>query len=175
MSGFTEQWFPPESQQRLAELVESVAGVDGAIIEIGSWEGRSTVAMANAAHPRQIHAVDTWLGSPGEVSSGLAAERDVHAQFCANINTMTNGNVVVHRMGWRDFAVDFDEPIALLFIDAEHTYREVHDTIRWGWPLISAGGVICGDDAHHPPVRQAVLDVLTDAKHIATMWSVIKP
>jgi predicted O-methyltransferase YrrM len=174
--GFTEEWFPEQSQARLAELAESVADVPGAIIEIGSWEGRSTIALANAVHPRTVNAVDTWLGSPGEVSSQLAAERDVFAQFKANVYEWTAGNVLAHRMGWRDFVNGGRfSPVAFVFIDAEHTYDEVRDTIAAFVPLMSPGGVICGDDAHHPPVRQAALEAFPDAQHVATLWSAVMP
>ena len=146
--GFNEQWFGQQSQERLAELVGLIDDVPGLIIEIGSWEGRSTIALANAAHPRTVHAVDTWQGSPGEVSSALAAERDVHGQFWANVAEWTDGNVTGHRMGWRDFVLDgWVTNVAFLFIDAEHTYREVADTIDVFLPLMVQGGVICGDDA----------------------------
>lgn len=172
--GFTEQWFPEQSQTRLAELADRVSDVDGTIIEIGSWEGRSTIALANAVHPRTVHAVDTWLGSPGEISSQLAAERDVFAQFHTNIDAYTDGNVIAHRIAWRDFVrADWVAPVAFVFIDAEHTYREVRDTIAAFMPLMSPGGVICGDDAHHPPVRQAALEAFPDADHVATLWSAV--
>lgn len=175
--GFTEEWFCPESCTHLADLARSVSEVPGLIVEIGSWEGRSTVALANAVNPRVVHAVDTWQGSPGEISADLAAERDVHAQFLVNIDTLTAGNVEAHECDWRDYMQQITEPIALVFIDAEHTYREVYDTITAFLPLMSRGGVICGDDVLHPPVNAAVgagLDPYL-VNVYASMWSWRKP
>jgi hypothetical protein len=74
---FQEEWFPHESCLALGSLVRSVRHLDGTMIEVGCWEGRSTCALANAAHPDIVHAVDTWSGSPGEISAQLAASRDV--------------------------------------------------------------------------------------------------
>jgi hypothetical protein len=178
LPGFTEDWFGRASCDVLAGLVRSVADVEGLIVEIGSWEGRSTIAMANAT-TRQIQAVDTWQGSPGEISADLAAKRDVFAKFQANILHSTKGNVYPNRMGWRQFFNDMRNagpfvkpPVALLFIDAEHTYQEVHDTVLAFLPYMAPGSVICGDDAHHPPIKQALDDLfgLATVEADATLW-----
>lgn len=170
---FREEWFGTHSQQALVQLYERVADLTGAVVEVGCWEGRSTVALANACHPETLHAVDTWRGSPGEISAKLAEERDVHATFLDNIAELTNGNVTPHRMGWRDyFALNHCQstPIKFLHIDAEHSYEEVRDNITAALSLMVRGGIICGDDNHHPPVQQAVVDTLGDAGVMATLW-----
>ena len=167
---FHEEWFGSASQEALADLFDRVAVLDGDIVEIGSWEGRSTIVLARAAAPAVVHAVDTWRGSPGEISAVLAGERDVYATFLANIDKATVGNVEVHRCDWRRYLADRRTPVRFMFIDAEHSYREVADNIATALPLLTPGGIICGDDVHHPPVRQAVLDLLPDAQVIATLW-----
>lgn len=170
VAAFHEEWFPAESQAVLAELVRSVERVPGMLVEFGSWEGRSTCAVANAAYPRTVLAVDTWQGSPGEISSKLASMRDVFGQFQANVRQWTKGNVVPYVSGWRDFWEHEKGRTALAFIDAEHTYREVHDNIEAVLPYIASGGVLCGDDAHHPPVREAVDELLPGWQQNATLW-----
>lgn len=173
---FREDWFGTHSQNALAHLAGRVADLTGDIIEVGCWEGRSTVALANAVHPETVHAVDTWEGSPGEISADLAADRDVHAQFLANVAELTAGNVEAHRMGWRDFFAGQTRPVKFLHIDAEHTYTEVRDNIEAARPLVVSGGIICGDDNHHPPVAQAVLDTLgPTTKVVATLWYRVLP
>ena len=176
---FTEEWFNEASQDVLARLVKSVADVDGLIVEIGSWEGRSTIAMANAAYPRKVHACDTWEGSPGEESADLAATpgRDVHSTWADNIRGWTRRNVVEHRMGWRDYVPTIDEPIALVFIDAEHSYREVFDNLEAVLPLLAENAIVCGDDNHHPPVRQAISELLDPNEVMleASLWWWTKP
>jgi predicted O-methyltransferase YrrM len=169
---FTEDWFGQPSCDALARLVERVANVPGKIIEIGAWEGRSTIALANAAYPRTVDSVDTWAGSPGEISADLAADRDVFATWLANVDAATKANVVAHRMGWREFLPTVNEPIALAFIDAEHTYREVYDNIVALLPKMAPGGIICGDDVHHPPVQQALAELFDPTKVMvdATVW-----
>ena len=169
---FGEEWFCQQSQDVLADLGRSVKDVDGLIIEIGSWTGRSTCALANAVYPRVVHAVDTWAGSPGEISSELASQRDVFAQWSANVAAFTKGNVVAHRMGWREYIPQIDQPVALVFIDAEHTEVEVRENIQAVLPLVAPSGVICGDDVHHAPVRAGVAAMLKvrEVNVGATLW-----
>jgi len=170
VAGFHEEWFGEASQRALAGLVRGVERVPGLLVEFGSWEGRSTCAMANAAHPRTVCAVDTWAGSPGEISASLASRRDVFAQWQANVTQWTKGNVTPYVMGWREFMESEAGPIALAFIDAEHTYVEVRDNITAVLEHIQPGGVICGDDAHHPPVMEAVRELLAPVEMAASLW-----
>ncbi len=175
---FTEEWFDSTSQDRLATLARSVDALAGIVVEIGSWEGRSTCVLANAIRPRPVIAVDTWNGSPGEISAELAAQRDVYGQFITNVKTLTGGNVIPVRKGWREFVPTITDPVALCFIDAEHTYEEVRDNIVAILPLMAPGGVICGDDAGHPPVREAVLELLHPNEDVlvqGNVWSYIVP
>ena len=172
LAQFHEEWFCELSQQVLADLGREAPA--GEVVEIGSWEGRSSVALANAIHPRMLHCVDTWAGSPGEVSEVLAAERDVFAQFEANIAAWTDGNVEVHRCDWREW---FPESCALVFIDATHTRAEVRDAIAAYLPLMVSGGIVCGDDMGDREVRAGVCDVLPLAEVSAhgSLWIWRKP
>lgn len=166
---FTEDWFPHESRLALDNLARRVQCLNGDLVEIGSWEGRSTLVLAEATAPRVVHAVDTWEGSPGEVSADLARERDVYTRFVTN--TVGHPNIVAHRTGWRDYFAADAGPLRFVFIDAEHTYREVWDTIETVLPRMVRGGIICGDDMHHPPVWQAVSEWFgRSTPTLATLW-----
>jgi len=174
---FTEEWFGPGSCLDLAGLVEDVEDVPGLIIEIGSWEGRSTIAIANACRPRVVHAVDTWKGSAGEPSEVLAARRDVFATWQANITEQTAGNVQAHRCDWRFYLESLnraDPPtVAFVFIDAEHDFQSVYDCIAAVRPFMAEGGIICGDDIHHPPVISAVFESFPDEpiQQLGPIWA----
>jgi predicted O-methyltransferase YrrM len=168
---FTEDWFGEASQQALARLARGTDGVPGVVVEVGCWEGRSTIALANTVAPDWVYAIDTWQGSDGEISAELAAERDVFATFTENVREGTSGNVAPMKMDWRHWFDRNRQRIRFLHIDAEHSYREVHDNIVAALPWLSPGAIICGDDAHHPPVIQAVQDVLgPNFNMTATLW-----
>jgi len=167
---FTEEWFCQQSQDALGELAALTAPLNGAVVEVGCWEGRSTATLANAVHPSTVLAVDHWQGSPGEISEGLAADRDVYSTFRYNIETLTKGNVVTYKMGWEQFFADHGLPIRFLHIDAEHSYENVKGNLEAALPHMIPGSILCGDDAHHPPVMQAVTEVLGDPGRVATLW-----
>lgn len=170
MAEFNEAWFSIQSQKALTRLARLTRGLEGRVIEVGCWEGRSTCALSHAVWPDNVEAVDTWNGSPGEISAALAADRDVFATFTANIAELTRGNVTFHRMGWRDYFAADTSPVRFCHIDAEHTYTEVFDNISAVLPLLVPGGVICGDDALHPPVIAAVRDALPEVHLEASLW-----
>ena len=152
---FTENWFTDASCATLAGLVEMVEHVPGRVVELGSWEGRSTLAIAGATD-RPIHAVDHWQGAASDTyQRGQVADgRDVYARWLANVAEHTH--VTGWRMDWRAYCARFDSPVALVFIDADHTYDEVTAQIDAFRPLMSPGGIICGDDYPMRPVTRAV-------------------
>ena len=168
---FHEDWFPGAACENLAALARQVVDLPGRIVEIGSWEGKSTIALANAVRPAEVHAVDTWNGSPGEPSAALAAQRDVYSTFTDNVTAWTCGNVTPFRMDWRDYFAADQSPCRFVFIDAEHTYEQVKATLDVVVPLMVPGGVICGDDVHHEPVMRAVVERFgPDVPWIANLW-----
>lgn len=165
---FVENWFSDEAQQVIAELVEEAPA--GLLLEVGAWEGRSTVALANAAHPRVLHTVDTWAGADSDSTGQLAAERDIYAAWAANVSELTAGNVVAHRQDWRDFFAELDEDVAFCFIDAEHTYDEVADNLHALLEHLAPGAIICGDDIPIEAVADAVSDVLGEYESVDRVW-----
>ena len=182
---FTERWYHDEQAALLARIAGFIKGrqLDGAFIEIGSWEGKSTIAIANACHPRTLHAVDHWLGNLDEsadhVSVMAARQRDVFATFQANMAAHTRGNVVPHRQDWREFMKTWQEPIAFCHIDASHDYVSVRDNLAAILPLMVRGGVVCGDDwlsaniNRHDlqgGVQRAVMELLPGAQSQGNLW-----
>ena len=154
---FVENWFTEPSCETLASLVRKVEGVPGRIVELGSWEGRSTLAIANACY-RTVHAVDTWEGAPSDkYQREQVKTRDVFAQWSANLAEYEC--VTPYRMDWLAYAQLDLGPVALVFIDADHTYAEVCAQIDAFRPLMSPGGIICGDDYPMRPVWRACHDV----------------
>lgn len=147
---FHEDWYPPEQLLRLSGLCESVRALRGAVLEIGCWEGRSTVAMAHACHPETVWAIDTWRGNedehPSHVSVQLAGRRDVHRQFLQNIAELTGGNVRAVRQDCHAFLKTWREPVRLAHLDASHDYDSVRRTLEALLPWTVPGGVLCGGD-----------------------------
>lgn len=171
---FVENWFTDASCSALAGLVREVAEIPGRIVELGSWEGRSTIAIANAAPSRTIHAVDHWQGAASDTyQREQVTKRDVWEAWNANMVAATPGNVKPFRMDWRVYHQAHDGQVALVFIDADHTYEEVTAQIKAFRPLMSPGGIICGDDYPMAPVAKAVRRQLGNVHVNGRVWSYV--
>lgn len=169
MPEFTTNWYSEENLSKLAELASATWGLPGVVIEVGCWEGRSSIAIANAVWPELLICIDTWEGS---IPDGYTAQDDVHQRFINNMCEMTAGNFVDAYMSWEEFEWGEVSSIKFIHIDAEHTYEAVKGNIEVVLPKMASGGIICGDDFFHAPVKQAVRDCLPGAvAHSAALWS----
>src|SRR2546425_9597933 len=75
---FHENWFPAKKAAATLAATE-LAPPEGDCIEVGCWEGRSTVLLANALYPRTLHVIDHFEGDltdPGSMVTTKARERD---------------------------------------------------------------------------------------------------
>ena len=135
------------------------------IIEIGSWKGRSTKALA---HPGAVvWAVDTWQGVPDdptqhklyrdtpgawdEFRTNLAAEIDDGRVVPMKMDRLKALNILERRYG---------PTFGMIFIDADHRYEAVCEDIHAALPLIHRGGILCGHDYHWEGPRRAVQELL---------------
>jgi hypothetical protein len=119
-------------------------------MEIGSWEGRSTIHLARLLHPRILLAVDTWDGSyaegPNHVTVVEAKRRDVFGTFCSNLLAAGVGNVVPIRMNCFRFLEVFKGLVSFCHVDAAHDYDSVKRTLEALKQRMTSGAVFCGDD-----------------------------
>ncbi len=130
------------------------------IVEIGSWHGRSTRAIADNTRGN-VTAVDWWEGSP-ELK---ALKADHHAQFLSNMAGLDNVyDCQAKSVEAAALMAEAGEKFDMIFIDADHSYEEAKaDILAWK-PLLAEGGLLCGHDWHHGPVKQAVREVLGEPK-----------
>lgn len=122
--------------------------VDGPVLELGSFEGRSTGVFALAG--RHVHAVDAWSANVSDVSAfsrsgepaSFAADR-----FASNLRKMGIENMVtVHRGLTGEVGRAWKAPGAILFVDAGHTYEDVRQDIEVWAPHVLPGGLILMHD-----------------------------
>lgn len=143
----------------LAWLEQKAAGKD-LVIEIGSWRGRSSVALAAA---RKLVCIDTFIDMPAETGSGI----DLLPDFLDAIGSDSD-----HVSAVRGDVADADFVEALehqyggeadmVFIDASHDEASVRRDIRTGMRLVKRGGIIAGHDLSPawPGVVAAVVDLV---------------
>jgi predicted O-methyltransferase YrrM len=166
---FHEDWMHPEQSTALAWLAGGAP--DGAALEIGAWEGASTIAIARGLRDRVLHVVDTWAGNEDEGASHpsvMAAQaRDVEAQFQRNVRAF-GLTVEAHRMDWRDYALP--EGIAFAHLDAAHDETSVRAQLTALLPRLVPGAVLVGDDYYATGVEAAVKDLLPGFATNDRMW-----
>jgi predicted O-methyltransferase YrrM len=184
---FNENWYSETQINDLIELVKKVKHIDGNIIEIGCWEGKSTISLANACYPETIICNDTWLGNTEEsvctgithVTEIILKERDVYSIFIDNMDNHTNKNYTVIKEDCLVWLEKFEGFIKFIHIDASHEYESVYKTIQLVLPKMVKGGIICGDDYLtaninrtdlHGGVERAVNELLPGHKNINNLW-----
>ena len=144
------------------------------IIEIGSWKGHSANHMIDVCRENNIDArivcVDTFLGGPEHwlLPGALESLQRKNGQptilngFLAN--TIARGNVgkvfplCLDSPAAASVLAHFDFKADLIFVDAAHDYDAVTRDILKYYPLLSADGVMFGDDYQFKPLADAVHD-----------------
>lgn len=144
------------SDAELTYLAETAAR-SRSIVEIGSWKGRSTLALACNC-PGMVYAVDTWEGTEQQGDElaqhepgWLFEEFKRNTAGCANIVNCKGPSVEVAK--WPSMAgLEFD----MIFIDGYHAYEGVRDDILSWRPMLRDGGILCGHD-YIPPYWDGLL------------------
>lgn len=167
---FHEDWMSAEQAAYVGGLAQQ-APREGACVEVGSWEGRSAICIAQSIQPRILHCVDHWEGNEEEESVKVAQDRDIRGAFLHNTRVLTTGNCLVHPLDWRVWISAWDTPIAFLHLDASHDYQSVRDCLTAVLPFLVPGAILCGDDFYHSAVNRAVRDVLGDVHDVGgRLW-----
>lgn len=143
-------WLRPAQARRLWELALEVPA-DGTIVEIGSFQGKSTVVLASAVDEAvAVYAIDPHAGNgrtPGEWDSGTAEGEADRLQFFENLQTCGVRDRVV---SLREFSQDAHQlvptSIDLLYVDGAHGYKPaLSDITGWGHRVVSGGSMAIHD------------------------------
>ena len=112
------------------------------VLEIGSWYGRSTIALASTA--ACVHAVDRfWVGPPGREKSLNCA-----SILLDNLRHYDVEECVVVHVGYSTEVLPLfgSEAFDLVFIDAMHDRFSVERDIGLALPLTRTGGQMAFHD-----------------------------
>ena len=184
---FNEDWYSSDQIHDLVNLFNKVTDLSGSIIEIGCWEGKSAISIANKCYPETLICNDTWLGNIQEsivtgqehLTETILKTRDVYNIFINNMNLSTQKNYSVVKKDCIEWLKTYDSPIKFIHIDASHEYESVFQTIQLVLPKMVKGGIICGDDFLsaninrgdlHGGVERAVRESFSNFKNINNLW-----
>jgi predicted O-methyltransferase YrrM len=165
MTGVIEGWRVREDLVLLYLLARDLSG-DGTVLEIGSYKGLSTAALAfGAIHGGRrlpIHTVDPHTGDRQVLEAGEGDEWGSSVEeFERNMRWAgIEDAVVAHVMRSDELAARWPgEPVRLLFVDGWHSYGAVRRDLDDWLPLLSPHGAVVVDDyANYDEVRDAVDD-----------------
>ena len=152
------------------------------VIEVGSWKGRSALAMAGACRAGgfarfTIVAVDTWLGAPefwtwglSDPTRGVALKRvggypTVFRTFTSNAKKAGFGDHIapfpISSVQGADVLKHYGCRADVIYLDAAHEYEAVIADLRAYLPLLAPDGVLLGDDymPNWPGVVRAVDEI----------------
>jgi predicted O-methyltransferase YrrM len=145
-----EGWFSPDQVARVVERATALPPT-GRVVEIGSFRGRSTIAIARSAPEGvEIVAIDPHAGNdrgPQEIE-GFEDEAAVDSKvFLTNLERAgVRDRVTYVRKFSHDALDDVPGPIDLLHIDGAHRYKPASDDIAsWGAKVVDGGSVLIHD------------------------------
>ncbi|HEB54120.1 MAG TPA: class I SAM-dependent methyltransferase [bacterium] len=153
-------WLTVDEAITLFELARSLPDENPRAIEIGSWQGKSTVCIAQGLKDKPgavLTCIDPFDASgdrESEDTYGNHAERaggPLRRAFEANLEHADVRPLVDVRQGFsHELTDDVDAPIDLLFLDGDHSYDAVRRDFEDWAPKIRAGGLLAMHDVVHP-------------------------
>ena len=155
-----------EAEARFLGLLAACVPAKGAIVEIGSFTGRSTVMLGKvAAHYGfgPVVAIDPH-NSPILLGHRGNPDNTSYEVFLESIRAAGLSNhVQVHVAYSSEVAASWDQPIRLLWIDGDHSYAGTKADLDGFLPHLIPSGVVAFHDALNAfpgPIRVFVEDVL---------------
>jgi predicted O-methyltransferase YrrM len=187
ISDICKQVLGPISEKEVLFLYDSAKSIkNGVIVELGAANGRSTVCLAKgsqAGYGVKIYSIDPhipdlytsdpeWLASCNTGADGTPDERYYvkqgtgHLEFYDNIKKFGVDNIVIPIQDYSEMAYkkglgkEWDIPIGLLFIDADHRFNYVKkDFELWAKWVVRKGKVLM-HDRQFPGVTRVINEMI---------------
>ena len=161
-------WLTPAEGRLLYELAKRTPR-DACIVEIGSWQGKSTLwlaAGARSGHGAPVVAIDPHRGSALHGEGG-----DTEAALRANLDSAGLGDLVeVVVATSKATAERWARPIALLWIDGDHEYSSVReDFLLWEPHLVDRGTVALHDTLYWEGPARVVSEFLERSRNFTDL------
>ena len=138
-----------DREARFLFLIAALSPAAGDVVEIGSFKGRSTVALARGAKWRGegcVHAIDPHT-SPSPTDPDLKGSPSSWDDFCQNVEAAGVAPIV---RPYRDFsqnvAPNFSSPLRVLWIDGEHTTMGARRDLEMFRPHLQPGAIVALHD-----------------------------
>lgn len=111
-------------------------------LEVGCFEGRTTLWLLGRSPDSRVDVVDPFLEIPGQYAR-FARNVEVYGdRVCAHVGA--SGDVLRGFGSWADGLFDF------IYIDGSHVAEDVLQDAVLAWPLLRDGGAMVFDDYYWP-------------------------
>jgi hypothetical protein len=155
-------WLKLPEAELLFDAAKSVKS--GCILEIGSYRGRSTVALA--AGSRGGSKAPVYALEPHEhfigIKGGAFGPNDRRAFFRTLLQTKLFSIVRLLNTTSGVVAPGWDKPIALLFVDGDHRYEAVYSDFSLWRPYLMDDALVIFYDDTGPGPSQLIRELLAD-------------
>jgi hypothetical protein len=112
-------------------------------LEIGSFEGRSTVFISELKNTKSITAIDTWEGS--DEHSGISFSK-VFENFKNNIISTHKSNIIFFKESSDSFFKKNKKTYNIIYIDGSHEYSQVKKDFSNSFNCLEKNGYLICDD-----------------------------
>jgi predicted O-methyltransferase YrrM len=126
----------------------------GCIIEVGSYRGRSTVALGRGSldgHRAPVYAIDPHEEFIG-VLGGVFGPEDRAAFYRAMLDTGCYEVVRLINLSSEIVVPNWTKPVSLLWIDGDHSYEGVKRDFDCWSPHLTADATVVFDDSLDPTI-----------------------
>ncbi len=132
----------------------------GAIVEIGSWKGKSTIWLAHGVRDGKgdvVHAIDPHTGAPEHQEIFKTKNIWTFEEFQKNIKTAGIEKFVYPIVNHSENAAkNWRKPVAFLWIDGAHAYEAAKLDFDSWFPHLIEGGMIAYHDSTYDDVRKVM-------------------
>ncbi|MCK9223787.1 MAG: class I SAM-dependent methyltransferase [Candidatus Muirbacterium halophilum] len=133
----------------IAFIANVLSEIDGNILEIGSYKGKSTIILAKSANLKdneKIYAVDPMINTT-KTDPYSKELTDLELIFKNNLkNNNVEKYVELFKMKSEDLAPDWNKELKFLWIDGDHTYdgtwKDFNGFAKW----VKPGGIVAIHD-----------------------------
>ena len=162
-------WMTEEEAELLIATAARAVGrfpSSHAVVEVGSYCGRSTVVLASVvatlAPDARVFAIDPHEGVVGAADAGFERNQPTYDRFRDNLVRAGVSDWVVS-VRRRSYEVDWSDPIALLMIDGLHDFDNCARDFRHFEPWLGGDGYVVFHDYGSWPGVTAFVDELEES------------
>jgi predicted O-methyltransferase YrrM len=147
---------------------------EGDVVEIGSWQGRSTIFLKYATDSSKngaFFAIDNFKGNVGfeeEYIVGTKDLSDLKSNFLLNMRNTGIKDISLLDMHSEEAVLSFKKQIRFLFIDGDHSPEGVMQDVKLFYPCLVESAIVVFDDfaAHVPGVLNVATEYLSDGRFV---------